>query len=194
MTGSLPPGWDDNSSPREPAPLLTYAGFWLRTGAAIIDSVVLSVAGFVFHILALPSVVVDTIQVPGDQPSYEVAYRAQEFLYSLPFPSMHLDTTGNSEIFPLVCLIYSIVLEASPMQGTIGKMALGMKVCTERGERISLVRSLVRSLVKTFISMPFLMIGVLMVAFTPRKQGLHDLLARTLVVRPQTVVQFPGLR
>ena len=38
-------------------------------------------------------------------------------------------------------------------------------------------------MIGTFVSGVLLMIGYLMVAFTERKQGLHDKIAGTLVVR-----------
>jgi len=61
-------------------------------------------------------------------------------------------------------------------------MALGLIVTDMDGRRISVLRALGRYFAK-FLSGLILFIGYIMVAFTDRKQGLHDLLASTLVVK-----------
>jgi uncharacterized RDD family membrane protein YckC len=61
-------------------------------------------------------------------------------------------------------------------------MALGMKVTDLAGNRIFLLRATGRYFAKT-ISGLILFIGFIMVAFTEKKQGLHDMIAGTLVVR-----------
>ncbi|GBR03470.1 RDD family protein [Acetobacter oeni] len=202
MSSAIPPGWGQSGwSGREAGgpggglsgdeqSVLGYAGFWIRMLAVMLDGLILGVAGYFLRLLAIPTLRFDTIEVPGDSPSYEVAYRTTDFFYSIPFPHAHVDTAGNSPFFFLLSLTYAVVSEASLMRGTPGKWLLGLHVCDFSGERISLIRSLVRNLVKTFISFPFFCLGVLMVAFTPRKQGLHDIIAGTLVLRKQRVVQF----
>ena len=61
-------------------------------------------------------------------------------------------------------------------------MALGMKVTDLAGNRISFLRATGRYFAK-IISALILFIGFIMVAFTEKKQGLHDMIAGTLVVR-----------
>ena len=61
-------------------------------------------------------------------------------------------------------------------------MILGMKVTDLYGNRISFARATGRHFAK-FISGLMLGFGFLMVAFTERKQGLHDIVAGTLVRR-----------
>jgi uncharacterized RDD family membrane protein YckC len=81
---------------------------------------------------------------------------------------------------------YFVWLTASDRQATFGKQLCGLKVRhAASGEGISLLRSLARELAK-IISAAILAIGFLMIAFTGRKQGLHDLLASTEVVREGT--------
>jgi uncharacterized RDD family membrane protein YckC len=53
-------------------------------------------------------------------------------------------------------------------------------VTDEQGQRISILRALGRELSK-IISALILLIGYIMVAFTDRKRGLHDMIAGTLV-------------
>jgi uncharacterized RDD family membrane protein YckC len=78
--------------------------------------------------------------------------------------------------------LYYALLESSSRQATIGKMALGIKVVDYEGKRISFARATARYFSR-FISAIILLIGYLMIAFTKRKQALHDIIAKTLVVK-----------
>ena len=82
----------------------------------------------------------------------------------------------------LLAFLYWPVMHASAAQATFGKSLLGLKVARVNGGRISILRSFGRELCKIF-SGAALMVGYLMAAFTPRKQGLHDLVASTYVMR-----------
>lgn len=76
--------------------------------------------------------------------------------------------------------LYEALLTSSSMQATLGKMILGMKVTDLQGQRIDFGRATIRHFAK-YLSTAILGIGYLMVAFTERKQGLHDMIAGTLV-------------
>jgi uncharacterized RDD family membrane protein YckC len=78
--------------------------------------------------------------------------------------------------------LYKASLESSTWQATVGKRALGIKVVGPTGERISFARATGRYFGQ-ILSGLILGIGYLMVAFTHRKQALHDMLASTYVVR-----------
>jgi uncharacterized RDD family membrane protein YckC len=78
--------------------------------------------------------------------------------------------------------LYEALMESSSYQATLGKMIFGMKVTDLSGNRISFGRATGRHFAK-WISGMILGIGYIMVGFTERKQGLHDLLAGTLVRR-----------
>ncbi|AQS84224.1 MAG: RDD family protein [Acetobacter aceti] len=202
MPDFLPPGWGappaqadiigGSGSLTPDGRVLAYAGFWVRTAAAILDYVLLSVVSLVVGIFTLPTVRLEEWQ--GDTPSYQVAFRNTDFATSFHMPWPHVEIHDTGTYFLLFQLVYFVVLEASPLRASLGKLVLGLRVCDLTGSRISLLRSLVRNLVKMFISFPVLFIGVIMVAFTPRKQGLHDMVARTLVLRRERVVRFdsPG--
>jgi uncharacterized RDD family membrane protein YckC len=82
---------------------------------------------------------------------------------------------------PLLLLYYP-VLESSGRQATFGKQVCGLVVTDLRGQRISFGQGLLRQFAK-FLSALALGVGFLMVAFTDRKRGLHDLIAGTLVLR-----------
>jgi uncharacterized RDD family membrane protein YckC len=78
--------------------------------------------------------------------------------------------------------LYEAFMESSSYQATLGKMICGLKVTDIYGNRISFERATGRHFAK-WLSGMVLGIGYIMVGFTERKQGLHDLVAGTLVRR-----------
>jgi uncharacterized RDD family membrane protein YckC len=77
---------------------------------------------------------------------------------------------------------YFTIFERSKAQGTLGKRLFGLQVTDLHGHRIGFGRANARYWLKLFVCLPFLA-GFIPIAFTPRRQGLHDLIAKTLVVR-----------
>jgi hypothetical protein len=73
-------------------------------------------------------------------------------------------------------------LESSTHQATFGKRMLGIRVEHADGGRTTFLRALGRNLAKIISSIP-MALGFVMVAFTDRKQGLHDMIAKCVVVR-----------
>jgi len=82
----------------------------------------------------------------------------------------------------LVAILYWPLMESSERQATIGKQLLGIQVTDADGARLTFVRSLLRNLAKILSSLPF-GLGYLLAAFTARKQALHDIITKCLVVR-----------
>jgi uncharacterized RDD family membrane protein YckC len=78
--------------------------------------------------------------------------------------------------------LYYAIQESSPKQATIGKQAMGLVVTDINGEKISFVKASIRHFSK-FLSAIILMIGYIMAFFTEKKQGLHDMIAGTLVLQ-----------
>ncbi len=78
--------------------------------------------------------------------------------------------------------LYEALMLSSPYQATLGKMIFGMRVTDLSGNRVSFARATGRHFAK-WLSGMVLCIGYIMVGFTERKQGLHDMLASTLVRR-----------
>lgn len=90
---------------------------------------------------------------------------------------------GISDVIGLIIgIAYFVGFESSAYQATPGKMALGLIVTDSDGRRISPMRAVGRYFAKILSAM-ILLIGFIMVAFTERKQGLHDMIASTLVVK-----------
>jgi uncharacterized RDD family membrane protein YckC len=85
---------------------------------------------------------------------------------------------------------YFAVLESSPLQATLGKLAVGIRVEHVNGGPLTFRRASLRYWAKTLSSLT-LMIGWLMAAFTPRRQALHDSIARSVVVKVQPAIAQP---
>ena len=148
-----------------PAVATRYAGFWIRFVAFIIDAIAVGfVTGPVSAIIAV------TMGFAGSA-------------VAMPQAGVHLVRIVISMAFStLANWIYEAALESSSYQATLGKMALGLKVTDLEGRRISFARATGRHFAK-ILSGLLLFIGFIMAGFTQRKQGLHDLIAGTLVVR-----------
>lgn len=154
------------------APASPYGGFWIRLLAHLLDHVILSaVAAPLFFIMAMPTI----LRVMHE------AERNQE-----PSPEMIMAILSSVFLYVAIAFagqwLYEAWLTSSSWQGTIGKRVLRLKVVDEAGNRISFGRATGRFFAKILSSM-FFCIGFLMIAFTERKCGLHDMLAGTAVVR-----------
>ena len=86
-------------------------------------------------------------------------------------------------------LLYFALMESSKYQGTLGKMAMGIKVVRGDGGRISIGKAILRYIGK-WISGFILCFGYIMAAFTDKKRALHDMIASTLVVRADSLEQI----
>jgi hypothetical protein len=78
--------------------------------------------------------------------------------------------------------LYFSLLQSSDWQASVGMRALGLSVIGYDGGRISFARATGRYFA-SFVSGFICYVGYLLIAFTERKQALHDLMASTLVVR-----------
>ena len=82
--------------------------------------------------------------------------------------------------------LYFAWMHSSGTQASLGKMAVGVKVVRTSGEPVGFWRALLRYVAYFLFVLMTCGIGVLisglMVAFTERKQALHDMLCDTLVV------------
>lgn len=136
---------------------MKYAGFWIRAVASLIDSLILVV-------LILPLMYL----------FYGEAY----FNADSMMPLGVADMIANY-VFPLLFTI-GFWLKAA---ATPGKMIFGLKIVDAKtGENINLSQSVIRY-VGYIVSAMVLMIGYFWVAFDDKKQGWHDKMAGTVVVR-----------
>ena len=88
----------------------------------------------------------------------------------------------NSFVKFIVALLYFAYMESSKHQATLGKIAMGIKVVDHNNQRLEFSKALLRNLSK-LLSAFILCIGYIMIIFDERKQGLHDKIADTFVVK-----------
>lgn len=133
---------------------MQYGGFWKRVVAYIIDLIPLAIVG-AFLAVSSGQDLLDPAAAPG---------------------------FGFTDLIGLLIgIAYFVGFESSSWQATPGKRAIGMIVVDKSGRRITPGRALGRYFAK-ILSGLVLLIGYIMIAFTERKEGLHDMIAGTLVV------------
>jgi uncharacterized RDD family membrane protein YckC len=81
----------------------------------------------------------------------------------------------------IIFILYDGLLTASERQGTLGKMAMKIKVVDEKGLRLTQGNAVLRAIMK-FVSGLFCCIGYFVALFNKEEQTLHDLVAKTYVV------------
>lgn len=85
----------------------------------------------------------------------------------------------------LISALYFIILPVTSLQATLGKVVLGMKITNKYYKKISIKQSIGRYFAEILSYITFF-IGYLIVAFTKRKTGLHDILAKTYVINKKS--------
>jgi len=141
----------------------TYGGFWIRVLAWLIDAILI---GIVLLPLSLAL-------------GLGIGFRG----FSTDVSTISISLTrvlARIALRLFVFWLYEALMTSSSYQATVGKMALGLRVTDLEGNRIGFGRATARVFAK-YLSAMILGIGFLMVAFTGKKQGLHDILAGTLV-------------
>jgi uncharacterized RDD family membrane protein YckC len=154
--------------PPPPAPDHVYAGFWRRVAASVIDAILLFIGFVVLDFVGAIFVSIGLLS-SGQNITNDNTIGAQVVIFLI---------TG------VLAWLYYAGLESGPWQGTVGKRIVRLVVTDVHGRRIGFGRATGRYFAK-FVSTLAVFAGYLMVAFTERKQGLHDLMAGTLVVRQE---------
>lgn len=177
VRGSAPPPLAAPTSPLPPpidaVPQNNYASFWQRFGAWVIDLLILIVPNLiVFYAL-------------GGLDAYRHLMTQMQSGLDMAAVQQYVIATRPASIACVVIgFVYYSWFEASKWQATPGKRALKMRVTDLQDGRLSLGRSATRNAVRltnlVIWLIPF--VCYVAVAWTRRKQGLHDLLAHTLVV------------
>lgn len=136
---------------------LPKAGFWIRVGASLIDGLILGAVQFAIGLV---------LGFAGEAAGGEsLALFAITWLCSVA-----------------ISITYYVFFTGYNGQ-TPGKMALRLQVIRSDGTPMSYGRAFLREIPCKFISGILLGIGYLMVAFDQQKQGLHDRMAGTYVIK-----------
>lgn len=154
-----------------------YGGFWIRFLANLIDGIVLAVPMFLLNMIVYQQVL--GMSEWEHQSLMMDKYSNDNFyIYETPWEV----TVWVLPISFAMGVLYSSLLTASKWQGTVGKRALGLKVVDMEGNRIGIGRSIGRYFAY-FPSGLIFYIGYIMVGLTDKKQGLHDMMAKTYVLK-----------
>ncbi len=141
------------------AAVLPKAGFWIRVVASLVDSTLVSLLQFIFGTALVAAAVALT---GGDD-------QGLGMIIAWSFG-------------PALGIVYYVGFTGYCGQ-TPGKMALRIKVIRTDGNDIGYGTAFLRETVAKFLSALILGIGYLMVAFDEQKQGLHDRLVKTYVIK-----------
>lgn len=157
-----------SAPPTAAAPYSPYGGFWIRVAAYLLDNIIISaVTTPLVLIFLLPSIIkISHAAETNQEPPLE--------LFGAIFLVVPLIVAGQ--------WLYEALLTSSSWQGTVGKRVLRLKVTDMAGNRISFGRATGRFFSK-IVSRMLMYVGYIMVAFSERKQGLHDMIAGTLVMK-----------
>ncbi len=146
---------------------MTYAGFWIRVGASIIDTIIMFI-----------------LFIPLAMMIYNVNYVSREMStnnmssYSGYF---HVDTTGGfllNYVLPAVAVMVFWLYKSA----TLGKLLLKLKIVDAKtGNKPTILQFVIRYLGYFLSSIFFL--GFIWIAFDRKKQGFHDKIAGTVVVK-----------
>lgn len=141
-----------------------YAGFWIRLIALMVDAMVISIPLIFLKFALFVGGMSSVSAASGSMSSQDAAMSLVASLISI-----------------LVTFTY-FILFTYYKGATPGKMLVGIQVRNEDLSRMSLGRVILRETVGRIVAQLPLDIGYIMVAFTDRKRGLHDMIAGSIVV------------
>jgi uncharacterized RDD family membrane protein YckC len=174
-----------------PAPGYAYVGFWRRFCAFWIDAFILAIPTWALLFVVLLG--------PLSSGSYRIFYPPGRLIRDPGTGLLVLNPANTEALYAslegmfrwlalaavllfAVQLLYHAILWSS-RGGTLGQLVLGIQVRSELdGSRISFGRACLRY-VGYIVSIWILYLGFIWVAFDPRKQGWHDKIAGTVVIR-----------
>ena len=158
--------WANTSVESRAGSVIEYVGFWARVAASLIDTVLLLIVTLPLSYLAYGRITSERGFIRGPV----------DVLINWLLPAM------------LILWLWS------KLQATPGKMVMSAKIVdADTGAEPTLKQLLIRYL-GYFVSAIPLCLGFLWVGLDRRKQGWHDKMANTVVVRPagKEAVRFKG--
>jgi uncharacterized RDD family membrane protein YckC len=134
---------------------LTYAGFWIRVGASLIDTILIM-------LLTFPML---------------IGIYGMEYFESEAFINGAWDLFISWVLPAIAVIIFWIYRSATP-----GKMVVKIEIVDAKTGGKPSTSQFIGRYFSYFVSTFPLMLGIIWVAFDKRKQGWHDKLAGTVVV------------
>ena len=143
--------------PPPTAPQTSYAGFWIRFLAALIDGIIL----------------------------YGAIFLGGSLVGGLTFGKVNINNPLGAVVLLLLvlaALAYAPFMLAK-FGATLGKMIVHLRVVDGAGNKPTVGQALLRELIGKWVSGLVFDLGYLWVAFDEKKQGWHDKIAGTFVVK-----------
>ncbi len=144
---------------------IRYGGAFRRLLANIIDSLVVSIIQFIAGLAIGFMLIFLSPNLPENNPIKIVGQLVAALIYfvvTVGYPVYFIGTRGQ----------------------TPGKMAMGIKIVgIDSGQHPSFVNAFLREVIGKFLSGIFLGLGFLWIIWDEKKQGWHDKIARTIVIK-----------
>lgn len=137
-----------------------YAGFWIRFCAYIVDILVIG---------AITNLILRPVFNTFDWPISEALFSPYNILSAVIF------------------YLYFVLLTKRFGQ-SLGKMIFGLKIISLKNQELTWATVIFRELIGRYISATIVLL-YLIVAFMPKKQGLHDYFAETTVIHEYVVLK-----
>jgi uncharacterized RDD family membrane protein YckC len=128
-------------------PAVNRGGFWVRTGAYILDSIIAFIGGAIGY-----------------------------------FVGSIVDASLGLLLYYVIAIGYFVYFWSAGGGQTLGMKALNLKVVRTDGSQLTIMQAVIRYIGVIVASIP-LCIGLIWVAFDENKQGWHDKIAGTYVIR-----------
>ncbi len=145
-------------------PIRRYAGFWVRVWASVIDTIVLTIVS---------GILVSAFGRGDANTQTELS------------PDSFGEILGDFILITLLWIVlglFYVIFMTFRFNQTLGKMALGIEVVRVDGQPNQLGDLFFREVIGKTLNAIIFLIGYMMVAFDPKKRGLHDRIASTYVV------------
>lgn len=161
----------ESSQTESPKAGMQYGGFWIRFVAQIIDGIIIGIPMSIFYAIFVGSMVTNSVQV--NVTTGEVGVNTGSIFASM----------GLLWIVALVIGFGYPIFMLGKFGATLGKMALGLKVVDENYQPISYGKAALREIVGKWISAIVLYLGFIWIGIDEKKQGWHDKIAKTYVIK-----------
>jgi uncharacterized RDD family membrane protein YckC len=153
---------------------LEYVGFWPRVWASVIDSLLVTV-------ILLPLLTrIFGVEKSADDLLGLLSQSGGSLFLQLLRPDGAVDFLVSWVLPAIAVIIFWKYRQATP-----GKMAISARIVDAQTGGAPTTQQLIVRYLGYFVSTIPLGLGLLWVAFDPRKQGWHDKMAGTVVVRPR---------
>lgn len=153
MTDHYQPPQSDVDTPSDE---IIYVGFWARVAASVIDTII---------IMAITMPILLAIYGKEYLLGNSFIHGVADFLISYLFPA-------------IAVILFWMYKSATP-----GKMAIGAEIVDAKTFGKPSKGQLIGRYLGYYVSILPLLLGIIWVAFDPRKQGWHDKLAGTVVIQ-----------